>query len=130
MCFTYSLIKQIVDFHRFRTIRTAQEYNLIFLLLRLVETTLNRSLMEFFFYVFLFFLVIHQFFICLQLFGMAFMNRTYQQINRSEKYPYLYTPYRGKDGKIRTREHRIFYKYKLGGGLIVGLKNILLYFFA
>lgn len=40
---------------------------------------------------------------CLQLFGMAFMNRTYQQTIRSQDYPHLYTIFRNKAGKLKTK---------------------------
>lgn len=40
---------------------------------------------------------------CLQLFGMAFMNRTYQQTIRSQDYPHLYTVFRSKAGKLKTK---------------------------
>jgi hypothetical protein len=59
---------------------------------------------------------------------MAFMNRTYQQVTRSQDYPHLYTVFKNKAGKLKTREYRIFYKYKLFGGLIIGIRNILYYF--
>lgn len=65
---------------------------------------------------------------CMQLVGMAFMNRTYQQVTHSEDYPELYEPFKSKEGKIKLKEQRIFLKWKLLGGLCVGIKNILLYF--
>jgi|LakMenEpi03Aug12_release.lakeMendotaPanAssembly.Ray.scaffolds.fasta_scaffold3836454_1 hypothetical protein len=41
--------------------------------------------------------------VCAQLFGMAFMNRTYQQTIRTEHYPHLYEVFKGKNGKFRTK---------------------------
>lgn len=41
--------------------------------------------------------------VCAQLFGMAFMNRTYLQTIRTENYPHLYQVFKGKNGKFRTK---------------------------
>jgi hypothetical protein len=73
-------------------------------------------------------LLTQQLLFCAQLFGMAFMDRTYQQVTRTQDFPHLYSAFKTKDGKYQTRENRIFGKYKLGGGIIIGVKNIITYF--
>lgn len=73
-------------------------------------------------------LAARQLLMCCQLIGMAFMNRTYQQVTRSQDYPHLFTVFKDRAGKLKTREFRIFFKYKVCGGLCMGLRNLLLYF--
>ncbi len=48
-------------------------------------------------------LCLDKFLVCLHLFGMAFMNRTYQQTICTEKYGHLYSVFKGKNGKYRTK---------------------------
>lgn len=74
------------------------------------------------------FLLLKQILFCFQLFGMAFMNRTYQQVIHSEDYPHLYQVFKSNSGKLKTKELRIFLRFKLCGGLIIGLRNIVMYF--
>ena len=61
------------------------------------------------------------------MFGMAFMNKTYQQVTRSHEYPYLYEPVKTKDNVIINKEITVFGRYRLCGGIIMGIKNIVMY---
>lgn len=61
------------------------------------------QLLFFAFLIILAFIWLQQCLFCLQLLGMAFMNRTYQQVTHSEDYPHLYEAYKSKDNKIRLK---------------------------
>jgi hypothetical protein len=58
---------------------------------------------------------------------MAVLQRTYKQITETEKYPHLYAIYKNKEGKYKTKELRIFEKYKIYA-IAIGIQNILTYF--
>lgn len=58
--------------------------------------------------IFLFFFTLHQFLLCLEVFGIMFMYRTFKQVNNTEKYPHLYRLVKLKDGTLRNKEIRVF----------------------
>ena len=95
----------------------------------MLESTFAASTFEFMFFVFLFWYFLHQLFLCLEMFGMAFMNKTYQQVIKSHEYPYLYEPVKTKDNVIINKEITVFGTYRLCLGIIMGIKNIVMYFF-